>query len=189
MDAPVTHDAPDLSLPLGESRERRLRRVLDANLDFIGRTLRAYGVPESDVDDGVQQVCLVLFDKLDRVEPAAERSFVFRTAQRIASRSRRTRSRRPEVAGEEADHPEDSLDPERLADERQALDLLGRILDSMDEELREVFVLHEVEELTMASIAEMLKIPQGTVASRLRRAREQFEQHVSRLRVKQARAR
>jgi RNA polymerase sigma-70 factor (ECF subfamily) len=186
MDPPVTHDAPDLPLAVRESREQRLRRVLDANLDFIGRTLRAYGVSESDVDDGVQQVCMVLVDKLDRIDPAAERSFVFRTAQRIASRSRRTRSRRQEVFDEAADHSEDPLDPERLADERQALDLLGRILESMDEELREVFVLHEVEDLTMAVIADMLKIPAGTVASRLRRAREQFEERVNRLRAKRA---
>jgi RNA polymerase sigma-70 factor (ECF subfamily) len=176
-----TIDAPDLPFAVKESPEERLRRLLDANLDFIGRTLRAYGVPETDVDDGIQQVCMVLFHRLDRIEPLAERAFVFRTAQRIASRSRRTRARRHEVSDEHADHPEDPLDPERLADERQALDALGRILESLEEELREVFVLHEVEELTMADIAGMLKIPPGTVASRLRRARKQFEERVSRL--------
>jgi RNA polymerase sigma-70 factor (ECF subfamily) len=181
----LTNDAPDLPLAVRESREERLRRVLDGNLDFIGRTLRAYGVSETDVDDGVQQVCLVLCHKLDRIEPFAERAFVFRTAQRIASRSRRSRSRRREVSDLDANHPEDSLDPERLADERQALDALGRILESLDEELREVFVLHEVEGLTMAAIAEMLTIAPGTVASRLRRARQQFEERVSRLRQRQ----
>jgi RNA polymerase sigma-70 factor (ECF subfamily) len=188
MDPPVTLDAPHVSPAVRESREQRLRRLLDANLDFIGRTLRTYGVSEADVDDGVQQVCLVLVDKLDRIEPAAERAFVFRAAQRIASRSRRTRSRRNEVSDEHAGHPEDPLDPERLADERQALDRLARILESMDEELREVFVLHEVEDLTMAVIADMLKIPPGTVASRLRRAREHFEERVSRLRNERARS-
>jgi RNA polymerase sigma-70 factor (ECF subfamily) len=38
-----------------------------------------------------------------------------------------------------------------------------------------VFVLFELEEMTMAAIAETLQIPPGTVASRLRRARERFE--------------
>jgi RNA polymerase sigma-70 factor (ECF subfamily) len=183
MDPPVTHDALGVSPAARESREQRLRRMLDANLDFIGRTLRAYGVSEADVDDGVQQVCLVLVDKLDQIEPAAERTFVFRTAQRIASRSRRTRERRREVSDEDSGHPEDPLDPEQLADERRALDMLGRILESMEEELREVFVLHEVEDLTMAVIAQMLQIPPGTVASRLRRAREHFEERVYRFRT------
>jgi RNA polymerase sigma-70 factor (ECF subfamily) len=38
------------------------------------------------------------------------------------------------------------------------------------------FVLYEIEELTMAVIAEILEVPLGTVASRLRRARARFEE-------------
>ena len=44
----------------------------------------------------------------------------------------------------------------------------------MPMELRAVFVLSELEELTMAQIAEMMSTPPGTVASRLRRARAAF---------------
>jgi RNA polymerase sigma-70 factor (ECF subfamily) len=44
----------------------------------------------------------------------------------------------------------------------------------MDLDLRTVFILYEVEEMTMAEIATVLQIPPGTVASRLRRAREDF---------------
>jgi RNA polymerase sigma-70 factor (ECF subfamily) len=69
-----------------------------------------------------------------------------------------------------------------LLDERRAFDVLGRLLDSMEDDLRQVFVLYEIEDLTMAAIAELLQIPAGTVASRLRRAREQFEVMASRLR-------
>jgi RNA polymerase sigma-70 factor (ECF subfamily) len=165
-----------------ESRDARLRRLLDSYLDLIGRTLRAFGTWETEVDDGVQQVCLVLADKLDRIEVAAERAFVFQTAHRIAWRIRRTRARRQEVAIEEAGEPETTVDPEKLVDERQAFDVLARVLDSLDDDLRQVFVLFEIEDLTMATIAEMLGIPQGTVASRLRRAREQFQARVNRLR-------
>jgi RNA polymerase sigma-70 factor (ECF subfamily) len=158
-----------------EPKEARLRRVLDAQLDLAGRTLRTYGVSEADVDDGIQQVCLVLADKIDRIENGSERAFVFRTAQRIASRIRRTRTRQREVPEQQTDERLEPIGPEQIADERQAMDALSRILDSLDEELREVFVLYEVEELTMAAIAQILEIPPGTVASRLRRAREQFQ--------------
>ena len=47
--------------------------------------------------------------------------------------------------------------------------------------LRTVFVLSEIEELEAAKIAELLDIPVGTVASRLRRAREDFRARVDRL--------
>jgi RNA polymerase sigma-70 factor (ECF subfamily) len=51
----------------------------------------------------------------------------------------------------------------------------------MPSELRAVFTLYEIEEMTMIEIAQVLDLPQGTVASRLRRAREQFEARVDRL--------
>ena len=166
----------------GEFRALRLRRLIDQYLDFMARVLRSYGVAESDVDDGVQQVCLVLADKIERIEPTAERSFVFRTSQRIASRLRRTRSRRNEVGEEAASNTIDALDPEKIADERRAFDVLSQVLADLEDDLREVFVLFELEELTMAAIAELLQIPPGTVASRLRRAREQFQARIHSLR-------
>jgi hypothetical protein len=55
---------------------------------------------------------------------------------------------------------------------------LDSALGELAPELRTVFVLFELEERTMAEIAELLQIPSGTVASRLRRAREQFRDRV-----------
>jgi RNA polymerase sigma-70 factor (ECF subfamily) len=48
-------------------------------------------------------------------------------------------------------------------------------------DLRVVFTLHELEEMSMSEIAELVGIPAGTVASRLRRARQDFEAIVARL--------
>ena len=50
-----------------------------------------------------------------------------------------------------------------------------------------MFVLYELEELTMAEIARTLELPAGTIASRLRRAREAFEELSRRLRREIAR--
>jgi RNA polymerase sigma-70 factor (ECF subfamily) len=57
-------------------------------------------------------------------------------------------------------------------------ELLDKILDSMEDDLREVFLLYEFEEMSMIEIAGALGIPQGTVASRLRRARSVFRERV-----------
>jgi RNA polymerase sigma-70 factor (ECF subfamily) len=180
----VRDDPIDAAAP--EPREARLRRVLEEQLDFAGRTLRVYGVSEADVDDGVQQVCLVLADRLEDIAPGSEHGFVFSTAHHVASHIRRTRRRRREVPEEEAEGVEMAFDLEEMADARRALDVLSGILDSLDENVRDVFVLHEVEQLTMAAIAELLEIPPGTVASRLRRAREQFQMQVRRLALREA---
>jgi RNA polymerase sigma-70 factor (ECF subfamily) len=70
---------------------------------------------------------------------------------------------------------------EELLDERRAQDLLRHVLDSMPVDLRVVFVLFEIEELTLREVATLLDIPLGTVGSRLRRARASFQGIVRRL--------
>ena len=75
----------------------------------------------------------------------------------------------------------DSPTQEELSDQLRARLLLDRILSEMTAELREVFVLFELEELAVAEVAELLSIPIGTVGSRLRRAREEFHERARRL--------
>ena len=54
----------------------------------------------------------------------------------------------------------------------------------MPDDLREVFVLFEIEEISIQDIATTLEIPIGTVGSRLRRARQAFQQAVTRHRAR-----
>ena len=70
------------------------------------------------------------------------------------------------------------LQPEQMLDQKRARELLDEVLGQMTLELRTVFVLYELEELSMTEIAATLRIPQGTVASRLRRARADFRDRV-----------
>ncbi len=169
-------------------RDVRLRAVVDANFDFIGRSLRNLGVVDADVDDALQQVFLVVARRLDEVKEGAERAFLFQVAIRIASRMRRGRARRREI-GEEVlvDHADASAGPEAIADRRRAHALLDELLEELELELRTVFVLYEIEELSTAKIAALIDVPIGTVASRLRRAREAFAAKAERLRLSRAR--
>lgn len=162
--------------------DARLRRIVDEYNDFVWRALRRMGVPEHATEDAAQQVFLVLSHKLDVVVQENERSFLFGTVVRVASDVRRMQSRRREVSGADVDEPvDDSKAADVLVDEKKARAMLDGILQSMPEDLRAVFVLFEVEELAAAEISELLGIPVGTVASRLRRARELFHAAVSRL--------
>ena len=54
--------------------------------------------------------------------------------------------------------------------------MLDRVLDKMPADLRSVFVLFELEELTVDEVAALLRLPRGTVATRLRRARMVFRE-------------
>ena len=167
---------------MARADEARLRRIVQEHHDFVWRSLRRMGVPESATEDATQQVFLVLSRKLADVAPESERSFLFGTVVRVASDARRTQARRREVHDAQVeDKPDESPSAEAIYDEKKARAMLDEILHSMSEELRAVFVLFEIEELQASEIGELLGIPTGTVASRLRRARDHFHAAANRL--------
>lgn len=150
--------------------------VVREHWDFVARLVRRLGVWDADVEDAAQHVFLTLDHKLDSVETGRERAFLAACAVHVAARHRRSRGRRQEVSDEALwELPTNSAGPERALEQRQRLELLDGILATMTDEQREVFVLYEIEELTMAEIADALALAAGTVASRLRRAREIFQ--------------
>jgi RNA polymerase sigma-70 factor (ECF subfamily) len=160
----------------------RLRALLDEHHDFIWRTLRRLGVDAAGADDATQQVFLTASRKLETIRAGCERPYLFGIALRVASDARRAAHRRREQPWE---HAGELADPapraDEMLDQRRARALLDDALAELPMDLRVVFTLHELEEMTMGEIAELVGVPAGTVASRLRRARESFEAIVARL--------
>ena len=175
----------------GEGRsvtaDARLRAIVAAHFDFIWRSLRRLGVPTTDVDDCTQQVFWVAARKLHLIDQGSERAFLFSTALRVASDARRSRARRREVQDEDdLQRCDPGPSPDEIADQRKARIMLEQVLSALPIDLRAVFVLFELEEMSTTDIATLLDIPIGTVASRLRRAREEFHGLVGRLKAREA---
>jgi RNA polymerase sigma-70 factor (ECF subfamily) len=154
-------------------RAQRLERMIRNDYQLIWRLLRRLGVSLDQVDDAAQHVFLVAAERLDDIQASRERAFAFGTALRVAQSFRRRGQR--ETATEHMDRSvSTSPGPEELLDQGRARALLQRVLEAMPLELRTVFILFELEAMTSPEIAELSRIPLGTVASRLRRAREKF---------------
>lgn len=171
-------DEPAMSSP---SSPERLARLVREHYGFVWRLLRRLGLSEGDADDAAQQVFLAAAGRLAAIEPGRERSFLYGVALNVGARARRSLIRRREEPLDTA-HEREAGEPdaEQVLERRQARELLDRLLDEMPDELRVVFVLFEIEELSTPEIAELCEIPVGTAASRLRRAREDFEARVAR---------
>lgn len=167
-----------------------LEQLVQCHFSSIWRLLRRLGLPPSDADDAAQQVFLVASGKLGQIRPGSERAFLYGCALNFKAKWQQARARERRgvsLEGESAESvlPEQlwaaSVTPEDALDRARARVLLDAVLNAMPDELRTVFVLFELEQLGTPQIAELLGLPRGTVASRLRRAREDFEARVQRL--------
>jgi RNA polymerase sigma-70 factor, ECF subfamily len=168
----------------------RLAQEARTSFQFIWRTLRRLGVyPDDAVDDAVQRVFEIAALKAARISPGAERPFLFRTAVLVAAEVRRSARREQQrKASDESEIPSNAPNPEELLEHRERRVLLDLALDNLPLELRSVFVLFELEGLHVPEIAVLAGLPIGTVASRLKRAREQFRESARRLRLRQTSA-
>ena len=171
-------------------RKSAVSELVEREFRFVWRLLRRLGLGASDADDAAQQVFLVAASRIGDIQPGRERSFLYTTAFHVASKARRGVDRRREDLGLEVEpEPEEPCNMEDLVDRRRARELLDSMLDALPLDLRAVLVLHEIDELSAAEIAEVIGIPVGTAASRLRRAREVFAERVRRLEARFARPR
>ncbi|MDF2697259.1 MAG: polymerase sigma factor RpoE [Labilithrix sp.] len=169
---------------MADTSPSTFRERAEAVSGSVWRCLRRFGVPPADVEDCFQSVLLQLHARWDRLSllPVNElRSYACVVAIGVARGAARARQRTEQTSsplGEDDVAAEGT--PESQAERREELAQLDAILEGLPDERREVFVLYELEGLTGPEIANHLGLPEGTVASRLRRARADFEAAVAR---------
>jgi RNA polymerase sigma-70 factor (ECF subfamily) len=160
-----------------------LRALFDAHYVATRRLLRRMGVPAGQLDDAAQEVFWVCARRLRDIRRGCETSFIYGVALRIAA-DQTKRSALVVVDLEDASAvPAEWPSPAERLDQRRARELLDTVLDRMPLDLRTVLVLVELEEMEVREVAGLLAIPMGTVASRLRRAREEFSAIARRVRT------
>ena len=151
---------------------------------FVCEVLPRYGVSDSDVDDLVQEVFLVLWrrwDAYDRHRPL--RPWLRGIAARVALKHRSREGARREIPGGIIDPPDDTPTVEERIDSDSRRALLLRVLACLPEKQRDVILLHEVEGMTMREVANALEVPLKTAHSRLRTGRQELDRRLRRLRT------
>jgi RNA polymerase sigma-70 factor, ECF subfamily len=148
----------------------RLEQIFNAHHATVWRALRRRGLTPEAAEDATQETFLLAAGRLDDISPESERAFLLGSALRVAHTLGR-KTVRWELDDEMDQRSSGTRDAGDAQADSQICDL---VLSKIDPDLVEVFVLYEIEELTSPEIAKLLEIPLGSVASRLRRAREQF---------------
>lgn len=139
---------------------------------FVWRALVHLGVSESQLKDVSQEVFLIATSKLADFEGRSSlRTWLYGICRNLAADARRRQAQAPELLDE---LPESIMLPaqEGALWAKRAHAQLVRALGTLADEPRLVFILFEVEQLTMEEIAEATGAPLRTCYSRLEAARE-----------------
>lgn len=171
------------------SRERALaepaalppfEQVYEEHFDFVWRAVRRLGVDEAHVEDAVQDVFVVVYRRRAEFEGRSSvKTWLFGIVVHVARSYRRRRTTDPEPDPDDVVAPE-AHGPHAHAEAAESLRALYSILDTLDEERREVFVLMELCGMTAPEAAQALGVKLNTVYSRLRAARRDFDAEVAR---------
>jgi RNA polymerase sigma-70 factor (ECF subfamily) len=148
---------------------------------FVWRSVRRLGIDPSFVDDVVQETFLVVHRRLSDFEGrSSTKTWLYGIVRRVIADHRRSLRRKPAFADSATDveHATDgtTVGPLASAEQAERVRLLYRLLEQLDEEKREVFILTEFEGMTIVEISEALDVNANTVSSRLRAARQRFEE-------------
>ena len=176
-------NAPDREHEEGEraAATKRLRtptfdEIFRDQLTFIWRCLAGFGVRDADLQDQAQEVLMVIHRRLVDFDGISLRGWLYGICQRVAAAYRRKAwVRRERLASSPylRSNGQEALTFEGADADARRLELeLIQALEKLDEDKRTVFVLYEIEELTLQEIADALACPLQTVYSRLRAARK-----------------
>lgn len=145
-------------------------RLAQTNMDAVFRLAFSYLKNRSDADDITQTVLLRLFETNKVFENDAH---VKNWLLRVAANECKKHWRSPWRKNECIDDYTDTL----AVKEPQCSDLFQAIMN-LEQKYRVVIVLYYYEGYAIKEVAEILRIPQGTVGTRLSRAREQLKQYL-----------
>ncbi len=194
----TTPDAPPpASLPVADEPGSAVLAVADVavaasfadvyreHVTFVWQVLRRLGVAPAELQDACQEVFLTVHRRLHEFEHRSSlRTWLYGIAVRCAANQRRRGLRSPETSATTGPEPSiDAAQSDSIA-RRQARAVVDEILDELDDDKRAVFVLYELEELTVAEVAAALGCPLQTAYSRLHAARKAVEAAVKRRRAR-----
>lgn len=168
-----THSA---ALQLGASDVLDFDSVYAAHARFVWRSLARLGVPAEHVADATQDVFVVVYRRLGSFEGRSSlRTWLFGIAFRVASDwVRKLRRQRSEPLLETLTDGVNEAPFDQVA-RSEAVSELYRLLDALSPDQRAVFILVELEQMSIAEAAEAVGANVYTVTSRLKVGRQKFE--------------
>ncbi|HEX3372793.1 MAG TPA: RNA polymerase sigma factor [Edaphobacter sp.] len=173
----VENQVGELRCGEAERRDERFEEMVGRQSRFMFQVAFSLLRNRQDAEDAVQEAFLKLYRGEASLRMDNEKGFLARTVWRVAlDYLPRAAERTLDVAEMElAASGGTGVSPEQTAVEKDERAVLRRLIDGLPEELRQPLVLSSVEEMTSREVAEAMGIPEGTVRTRVMRARAELK--------------
>ena len=159
-----------------KEREAAFERIAQEHARFLYRVALGVLRHPQDAEDAVQDALLKLYRGESWRQMREERAFLARVVWRAAIDRQSARGIALDEADAEQRIEDDRPNPERAVAEGNERALLQELIDALPDELRQPLLLSAVEEMNSREIGEVMGLPEGTVRTRLMRARERLKQ-------------
>ena len=154
--------------------------AFDTELNYIFETLRRLGARAGEVEDLAHEIFLVVYRNWSTLDTSRTlRPYLFGVAFRIVSAHRRRRSR--EVHFPYIEAVDNAPGQEQTVQSREAIALLHSALEFVPLPRRAVVIMHELDEIPVAVIAETLSLTRFGVHARLKKGRLELARAVRQL--------
>lgn len=156
-------------------RDAMFARIVGEHARFLYRVANSVLRHPQDAEDAVQDALLKLYRGESWRAMQDERAFLARVVWRTALDRRRARVEGVENDGAELRVVDGRATPDRAAADNAERALLHELIDGLAEELRQPLLLSAMDELSSREVGEVMGLPEGTVRTRLMRARAQLK--------------
>jgi RNA polymerase sigma-70 factor (ECF subfamily) len=134
----------------------------------------------SEVDDVGQEVFIRFYKAINKFRgESAVGTYLTRIAINLSINELRRRQRRNQFYSSSNDELYDIADPDSGTGENENMELVQRAIEKLTPKFRSVIVLRLIDGYSTEETAKILKLPLGTVLSRLARAQQKLKQILS----------
>lgn len=170
-------------IAMADAARDEFEGIVREHAGFVYKVVYSVLRNHHDAEDAAQETFLrFLRNHKKWAEIRDRRAWLARTAWRVALNRRKPKEvALDEVADAVLELRDRGAGAEEIAATEQMTALLGRLIASLPQDLRDAMTLSMAEELTSVEISEVLGIPEGSVRTRLMRAREILREKLSNL--------
>ena len=175
LESAVVGASPLFQLEDAAQREQAFAALVHRQSRFVFRVAYALLRNQHDAEDIVQETFMKLLRNKSWDRMNDERAFLATTAWRLALGRLPNKSLEPLL---DHDPHSPAQDPEQAALSQDSNAWLHRMIDTLPEDLRQPLSLTAVQDLNSREIAAILGISEGTVRTRLMRARQLLKEKI-----------